>query len=112
MSTTFLITLTAILAVMGLFGAVFAFTGNGGTSKKRIASAVRPQAATGAAARSGADATQQRRKVVQQLLKDMEKKQAEQKQRPTIRRRIEQAGLKITVRTFWILSATGGKSVR
>jgi tight adherence protein B len=105
---TFVITLTAILAVMGLFGAAFAFTGSGGTSKKRIASAVRQQASAGATTRGGADATQQRRKVMQQLLKDMEKKQAEHKQRPTIRRRIEQAGLKISLRTFIILSATMG----
>jgi tight adherence protein B len=108
MNTTFLITLTATLAAMGLFGAIFAFTGSGTTSKKRIAAATRGQAGAGIATQSTADATQQRRKVVQALLKDMEKKQAEHKQRPTIRRRIEQAGLKITPRTFWILSATAG----
>ena len=108
MNMTFLIALTAILAVMGICGVVFAFTDSGGTSKKRIAAATRNQGAVGAAARSGADATQQRRKAVTVLLKDLEKKSAEQKKRPTIRRRIEQAGLQITPRTFWILSGTAG----
>jgi tight adherence protein B len=108
MDMTFFIVLTAILAAMGLFGAVFAFTGPSATSKKRIAAATRTSAGLSAAARSGADATQQRRKAVTALLKDLEKQQAEQKKRPTLRRRIEQAGLHITPRTFWIASAIAG----
>jgi tight adherence protein B len=108
MDTTFLIVLTAMLAVMGLFGAVFAFTGSSGTSKKRIAAATRASAGLGTAARGGVDNSQQRRKAVTALLKDLEKQQAEQKKRPTLRRRIEQAGLQITPRTFWISSAIAG----
>jgi tight adherence protein B len=109
MNTSFVFILTAVLAVMGFCGAVFAFSGSGGTSKKRIASAVRNQGGAGAAARGGApDTTQQRRKAVQALIKDLEKQQAQQKQRPSMRRRIEQAGLGISVRTFWIASAITG----
>jgi tight adherence protein B len=40
------------------------------------------------------------------MLKELEVKQTARKQRPTLRRRIEQAGLKISPRSFWILSGT------
>ncbi len=53
-----------------------------------------------------ADANQQRRKNVSALLKDLEKQQAEKKLKPTMRRRLEQAGLAITPRTFYIISAS------
>ncbi len=108
MNMTFLITLTAILAVMGFFGVIFAFAGSGGTSKRRIASVSRRSPLPNASIRGAADATQQRRKAMQTLLKDLEKKQAEHRQRPTMRRRIEQAGLKLSPRSFWMLSATVG----
>jgi tight adherence protein B len=106
MGGTFLYTLTAIFFVLAVGGAAFAFAGNGGgASKKRLATVSRQQA-TGAGARVNPDANAQRRKNVQALLKDLEKQQAEKKQRPSLRRRLEQAGLSITPRTFWILSAT------
>src|SRR5215469_9992315 len=107
MSPTILIALTAVLAALACGGALFAFTGADGTSKKRIASVARTSGPAGKDGRA-VDTTQQRRKAVQALLKDLEKQQAEQKQRPTIRRRIEQAGLKISPRTFWMMSATAG----
>ena len=107
MSPTILIALTAVLAALACGGALFAFTGTDGTSRKRIASVARAPS-PGAKDGRNIDSTQQRRKAVQALLKDLEKQQAEQKQRPTIRRRIEQAGLKITPRTFWMMSASAG----
>jgi len=106
MGGTFVYTLTAILFILAVGGAAFAFAGNGGgASKKRLATVSRQQA-TGAGARSNPDANAQRRKNVSALLKDLEKQQAEKKQRVSMRRRLEQAGLSISVRTFWILSAT------
>ncbi|HEY5048864.1 MAG TPA: type II secretion system F family protein [Rhizomicrobium sp.] len=108
MGMTFFATLTAILAAMGLCGAIFAFSGPGGMSKKRMAAATRLRPGDADASRSGADATQQRRKVVTALLKDLENKQVERKKRPTLRRRIEQAGLRTSPRAFWMLSATAG----
>jgi tight adherence protein B len=102
----FLYTLTAILFVLAVGGAAFAFAGNGGgASKKRLATVSRQQA-TGTGTRINPDSNAQRRKNVQALLKDLEKQQVEKKQRPSLRRRLEQAGLSITPRTFWILSAT------
>src|SRR5271170_6772682 len=106
MDSTFLYTMTAVLFVLAVGGAAFAFVGNGGVaSKKRLATVSRQQA-TGASVRGSTDTNAQRRKNVQALLKDLEKQQAEKKQRPSLRRRLEQAGLTITPRTFWLLSAT------
>jgi len=102
MSTSLLYTLTAIFFVLAVGGAAFAFVGSsGGASKKRLATVSRQQFSS-ASART-ADGNAQRRKNVSALLKDLEKQQAETKKRPTLRRRLEQAGLAITPRTFWII---------
>jgi tight adherence protein B len=97
--------LMAVLAFGAIGGVAFAFTGDSGASKKRMASVARPTVG-GANIRNAADTAQQKRKNVQALLKDLEKQKADKKQRPTLRKRIEQAGLEIQPRTFWILSAT------
>jgi tight adherence protein B len=105
MGGTLIYALTAILFIGAIGGVAFAFTGDSGASKKRMAVVSRQQAGA-AGARNPVDVAQQKRKNVQALLKDLEKQQASKKQRPTLRKRIEQAGLKIEPRTFWILSAT------
>ncbi len=107
MDMSFVIALSAALAVMAAGGVAFAFSGSDATTKKRIAAAARPSAG-GAKVRAAQDANQQRRKSVQQLLKDLEKQQADIKKRPTMRKRIEQAGLQITPRNFWMISAIAG----
>ncbi len=105
MGGTFTYLLMAVLAFGAIGGVAFVFAGDDGASKKRMATVSR-QPATGGNVRNPADVAQQKRKNVQALLKDLEKQQADKKQRPTLRKRIEQAGLKIEPRTFWILSAT------
>lgn len=113
MDATTTLALTAMVMLLGIGGAAYAFAGAGDVSKKRMAKLAQKNSGA-AGARSAADTNQQRRKNVQALLKDLEKQQAEQKQRPSLRQRIEQAGLTITPRTFWItcaiaaLSAVGG----
>jgi tight adherence protein B len=103
MGGTLIIVLTAVLMAVGLGGAVFAFSGPpAGASKKRVAALARSSAQV-AQARTNQLTNQQRRKSVQQLLKDIERQQNEQKQRPTLQRRISRAGLQITPRTFWII---------
>jgi tight adherence protein B len=94
------------LVLVALGGVVFAFSGSS-ASQKRVAAITKP---AGAARITGkaTDANQQRRKNVQTMLKELEKQTAEQKKRPTLRRRIEQAGLSMELRTFWILSAIAG----
>ena len=96
-----------LLFMLAAGGVAFAFAGGGGApTQKRLASVARQQATgAGVGARSAPDANQQRRRNVQALLKDLEKQQAEKKQKLTLRRRLEQAGLTITSRTYYMLSA-------
>jgi tight adherence protein B len=104
MGGAIIVVLTAVLAVVGLGSAVFAFSGpSNAASKKRVANLSRSSSAV-AQARSTALTNQQRKKSVQTLLKDLERQQTEKKQRPTLQRRIARAGLQMTPRTFWILS--------
>jgi tight adherence protein B len=84
-------------------GVAYAFVGAGGGRTQKRMQAVTQQTAQ-VTVRGAPDSNQQRRKNVQALLKDLEKQQAEKKQRPTLRRRIEQAGLTMEPRTYWILS--------
>lgn len=101
---TLVYVLTAAFFLAGLGGLAYTFVApSGETSRKRIAAAAGPAASGGN--RNAPDAGQQRRKNVQALLKDLEKQQAAKKQRPTLRRRIEQAGLDISPRAFWLFSA-------
>jgi tight adherence protein B len=59
-------------------------------------------------AAKGGDGSQSRRKSVQATLKELERHQAQRRTRPSLRRRIEQAGLAITAQTYWICSAMAG----
>ena len=108
------IVLEAILAMLaaGAFGGVaFAFTGGvGGKAQKRMA-AVGKASPSARGGRAMADASASRRKNVTTLLLELEKQQKEKKQRPTLRRRLERAGLSITPQTYWIISAVMGVSV-
>jgi tight adherence protein B len=102
---TFVYVLMGAFLLLGFGGVAYGFViPSGETSKKRLAVAAGAQA--NGAGRAAADANQQRRKNVTALLKDLEKQQVAKKQRLTMRRRIEQAGLSISVRNFWI--ASGG----
>ena len=100
------IALIAVLLVLTLGGAVFAFAGGANeTSKKRVAALGKSQPSV-RGPRGAPESQAQRRKTMQQLLKDIEKKQAENKPAMTLRRRLDQAGLgKVSVRNFWIASA-------
>lgn len=107
MGATTIFALMVLFFALGAGGIAYAFIGAGDGSQKRVA-ALSQKKAAGLTGRSAADANQQRRKNVQALLKDLEKQQAQQKQRPSLRRRIEQAGLSITPRTFWLMNAIVG----
>ena len=100
--------LIAALGVMALGGTVFAFAGIGAEKTKKRMAAVAKANAAGRALKGGADVNQQRRKNVQVMLKELEKQHAQQKKRPSLRRRIEQAGLTITPRVYWIVAVLLG----
>ncbi len=55
-----------------------------------------------------AEVTAQRRKAVQETLKDLEKQQKEKKKKQTLKHQIEQAGLDLTPRLFFALSGLFG----
>ena len=103
-----LLIMVGLLLVVAMGGAAFAFVGaSGDKTKKRMAAVAKP-AVSARALKGSSDTNQQRRKNVQAMLKDLEKQQAQKKKRPTLRRRIEQAGLTISIQTFWILSGLAG----
>ncbi len=54
------------------------------------------------------DSKEGRRKQIQESLKQVEDREKERKKKLTLRTRIQQAGLDITTRTFWVLSAACG----
>jgi tight adherence protein B len=99
------IAVAAFLLVLALGGAGYVFAGAGGDrSQKRVAQVAKQ----GAQLRGGApgDTNALKRKNVQQLLKQIESKTAEQKKTLTMRRRLDQAGMPdVSVRTFWLASA-------
>lgn len=108
MGGTAMLALTAVFLFAAIGGVAFVFIGGqGAASQKRMASVARQKAA-GPGGRNALDANQERRKNVSAMLKDLEKQQAEKKTKPTMRRRLEQAGLTLTPRGFYIVSATVG----
>jgi tight adherence protein B len=97
--------LAVALLVLAFGGAAFAVAfGSNETSQKRIAGIARAQPG-GHAARTAPESQGQRRKSMQQLLKEIEKKQAEKKPTMTLRRRLDRAGFaEVPTRNFWIAS--------
>jgi tight adherence protein B len=96
--------LIALLGAGALGGAMFAFAG-GERTKKRLDAVTRSRGKARGGNKAAQDSNQARRKNVQVMLKELEKQQAAKKQRPTLRRRIEMAGLTTSVQSFWIMSA-------
>ncbi len=101
-----LIAIVVVLTVLALGGAGLVFAGGAREQQqKRLAAVVKTPAAQ---LRGGpaADTNALKRKNVQQLLKQIESKNAEQKQKLTMRRRLDQAGLPdVSVSVFWMVSA-------
>jgi len=102
------ILIVGLLLLLSFSGVAFAFVGGGSEkTRKRVAALGKPTVAT-RGSKNAADGNQQRRKNVTSVLKELEKQQAQQKKRPSLRRRIEQAGLTIPVQTYWIFSGIAG----
>jgi tight adherence protein B len=98
-----------LLATMAVGGVVFAFSGGNERSEKRVAAVARPAAQIRGGARDQADIQAKRAKNLAAQLKDIEKNQARKKEKPTMRRRLEQAGFpKVTARAYWITCALLG----
>jgi tight adherence protein B len=97
-----------MLVFVSLAGVAFAVTGGNAQAEKRMATIARPTTTVRNAVKGGTDANQQRRKNVQTMLKELEQQAAQTKKRPTLRRRIEQAGLTIEPQTYWLLATASG----
>jgi tight adherence protein B len=97
-----------LLAVLAIGAAVFAFSGANERTEKRLAALATPVGQT-RMGRAEADAAQKRAKNIAAQLKDMEKNQARKKEKPTMRRRLEQAGFpNVNPQTYWIISGVLG----
>jgi tight adherence protein B len=98
----------SFLMVLALGGMAFVFAGGDERSQKRVAAVARP-ATQLRGGRDPVEAAQKRAKNIAVQLKDIEKNQARKKEKPTLRRRLEQAGFANTsVRTYWIICAVLG----
>jgi tight adherence protein B len=99
-----MIFLVGILFAITLGGIAFALTGQDEKTRKRVNAVAKPAGQARGRAASAAETQAQKRKNVAVMLKDVEKNRAAKKERPTMRRRLEQAGFpKATPRTFWII---------
>jgi tight adherence protein B len=96
--------LIGILFALALGGAAFAFTGGDERAQKRVAAVTRSaNEGRGRAGPATPDAFQKRKNLAF-VLKDVEKNRAAKRERPTMRRRLEQAGFpKANPRTFWMI---------
>ena len=104
-----MIYLVALLGLLSLGGMAFAFAGGDERSQKRIQALAKPKDAVRS---TKGQFEAQKRKNLAALLDDVEKNQAAQRkqEKPTLRRRLEQAGFANTSpRSFWIVS--GGLGV-
>ncbi len=103
-----MIFVVAILALMALGGVAFAFAGGDERTQKRVNTFVKSR--DGKRAGSRVPEATQKRKSVAVVLKDVEKNQAamREKNRPTLRRRLEQAGFDGNPRNYWIISGAVG----
>ncbi len=106
-----IIAFVAALLIMALGGAGYVYAGGARErQQKRFAAVARPSAQLRAGA--GGDTNALKRKNVQQLLQQIENKTAEQKQKITMRRRLDMAGLAdVSVNVFWIVSGGLGLAV-
>lgn len=102
--------IAAFAAFIAVAGIGIAFTG--GTSKRqaeRVQVAVGAPLKTGRRQTSALDQTAQKKRQIQETLKDMEERQkAARKHAFTLRARLEQAGVSWTIQHFWIGSVILG----
>lgn len=111
MNQTVLILLVAALVFAAIVGVAFAFFGAalGGESRtKRRLDAIASRDGPRASARPTRDREKERRKILQETMKELEKKQKEQRAKLTLKHRIEQAGLLITPTVFYAVSGGFG----
>ncbi|MBW8707938.1 MAG: type II secretion system F family protein [Alphaproteobacteria bacterium] len=99
-----MIILVGILFALTLGGVAFAFTSGDEKAQKRVAAVAKPPGSARGSALTPQQDNVQKRKNVAAMLKDVEKNRAAKKEKPTMRRRLEQAGFpRTSPRSFWML---------
>jgi len=103
---------TVFMGVLGVGGVAYAAIAPAlakrQQSNKRMTIASGGKRGAGSGRNTTADANAQRRKQVQETLKELDEAQAARKKSITLRSRIEQAGLDVSPRNFTLLGAIGG----
>jgi tight adherence protein B len=96
----------------GFYALAGAKTGSERKAAKRVTAVAARSPVRGRGGQaSAADPADKRRKQVADSLKAIERKAAQLKARPTLKQRIEQAGLSTSVSSFWITSLVVGLAV-
>ena len=112
MDSGFMMIVAAVLGFVTIAGLGFAFVGGGGntkTMKRAHAITERTRGERTRSARATPSDPGQRRKQILKTLRDQERMQ--RKASFNLTARLQQAGLKTTVKTFWIISASLGVGV-
>jgi tight adherence protein B len=105
MSETIFIAAVALCALLAVGGVAFVFLSAGGdAASKRVAAVTAGRKGLGKVADVTSDNNAQRRKNVQDTLKELERKQQATKVRLSTSQLIEQAGWSIEPKTFWMIS--------
>ena len=102
------ILIVVVLSLLAVGGLIFALAGADSDQARARVAAIGKSKSAMRSVKSDADYTQQRRRNMQAILKELESRQSKQKIRPSLRRRLEQAGLRVTSRTYWILASISG----
>jgi tight adherence protein B len=103
----FLLAAAAAFVAVGGIGWVAVGAAGDAQSKKRVTRAIKGnKIERGKRHTSALDQAAQRKKQVQESLKDLEQRQRDQRKKTlTIKARIQQAGMSFTPATFWMVSA-------
>lgn len=105
MSETIFIAAVALCALLSVGGVAFVLLGAGADpASKRVAAVTAGRKGMAKAADAASDNNAQRRKNVQDTLKELDRKQKATKARLTTSQLIEQAGWTIEPKTFWMIS--------
>ncbi len=110
MSSTVILILLPILALVTVAGVGYAFVGTSNTNavaKKRFQN-IKQGTAASTRESNAQQKERDRRKTVQKTLKELEERQKEERARISLRTRIEQAGLKFSPLVFWLGSGAFG----
>lgn len=110
MSETMIIFAIASFVALAIGAGAFAFMGaaSGAKSNKRLAAVAAGRTGRPGKGEAVTDNNAQRRKNVQDTLKELERKQAQNKARVTVKQKMEQAGWTMTPMTFFIGSGVMG----